>query len=75
MDRNRGEGGDSPAMNVLRFDARKIALAYCRKLGCTAMDKPAGCGYIEAGTRCRESRHRDEWERKRKEKRGKVDGS
>ena len=61
------------AVNILRFDAREIALAYCRSLGCKVMDRPAGCGYIEAGTRCRDSRHRDEWKR-RKENRGKVDG-
>ena len=58
-------------MNVLRFDARQMALAYCRSLGCKVMDRPAGCGYIEAGTRCRDSRHRDEWE-KQKERNGTV---
>ncbi len=58
---------------MTQLTKRERAIKLCRSIGCPAVDTAAGCGYVEVGTECRHSRWRDEW--KRKEKRGKADGS
>lgn len=40
----------------------------CPVTDCPAQRRPHDCGYLVAGTPCRNPRHRDEWERKTADK-------
>ncbi len=52
---------------MARLTKRERAIKLCRSIGCPAVDTAVGCGYVEVGTECRNSRYRDAWKRKERD--------
>ena len=54
-------------------ETKREMIRICEAIGCPTWKQPAGCGYIEAGMPCGNSKWRDEWRLRKERDDGQVD--